>query len=79
MVIKDENLIFIVFLVIAPSLKSLNNGQNFLIISLIINLSNDHFLRENRHKMLLANFRLEKNCIFLGYIITRILIQSHLI
>ena len=43
---KDEDLIFEAFQVVPPSLKSLNNGQELLIMSLIVNLSGNHFSRE---------------------------------
>ncbi len=53
---KDEDFIFTAFEVVAPSLKSFNNGYELLIMSLILSLCKDHFLREKGYQVLLANF-----------------------
>ena len=44
MVNKDKDLVFAAFLVIGPSLKSFNNSQQLLIMSLVPSLSEEHFL-----------------------------------
>ncbi len=46
MVNKDEDLVFVAFRVVVPSLKCLNNSQELLIMSLVPSLSGDHLLRE---------------------------------
>ncbi len=46
MVSKDKDLIFVAFQVVALSLKSFNDSQELLILSLVPSLSGDHLLRE---------------------------------
>ncbi len=57
-VTKDEDLVFPVFQVVAPSFKSFNNSQKLLIVGFILSLSGDHLLREKGYWVLLDNFRL---------------------
>ncbi len=48
-------------------------------MSLVLNLCRNYFLREKGYWVLLANFELrEIRMIFVGYVIRRSLIQSHL-
>ena len=44
MVNKDKDLVFAAFQVVVPSLKSFNNSQEFLIVSLVSSLSENHLL-----------------------------------
>ena len=44
---KIKNLVFAAFQIVAPSFKSSNNNQEFLVMTLIPSLSEDHFLRKN--------------------------------
>ena len=43
---KNKDLVFAAFQVMAPSLKSLNNGQEVMIVGLIAGLSGDHFSKK---------------------------------
>ncbi len=63
MVNKDKNHIFAVFQVVAPSLKSLNDSQELLIMSLISSLNKDHLLKEKDYWISLTNFRFRRNWI----------------
>ncbi len=45
-VINDKNLVFATLQVMAPSLESLNDGWELLIVNLILNFCKDHFLRK---------------------------------
>ncbi len=78
MVSKDENLVFVVFQVVAPSLKDFNNSQEILIVSLVLSLSGDHLSREKGYWVLLANFKFRKIWIFMGHVTGRMLTQGHL-
>lgn len=46
MVSKDEVLVFTAFYIVMLSLKSLHNGQEFLIVDFITGLSRDHLSRK---------------------------------
>ncbi len=46
MVSKDEDLVFAIFQVVAPSLKGFNNSQELLIVSLVPSLNRDHLSKE---------------------------------
>ncbi len=74
---KDEDLIFVAFKVVTPSLESFNNSQKLLIESFILSLNGNHLLREKGYWVPLANFgfRIE---IFVGHMTRRILIRGHL-
>lgn len=74
---KDQKLIFTTFQVLLPNLKNLNNDQQLFIIRFVASFSEDCFLREKSHWILLTNFRLGRNWIFVGYMIGKILIRSH--
>ncbi len=76
---EDKNLIFAAFEVVAPSLKGFNNSQELLIVTLVPSLSGEHLLREKSYWVPLANFGLRRIWIFVGHVIGRMLIQSHLI
>ncbi len=56
MVSKDEDLVFAVFQVVAPSLKGFNDSQELLIVGFVPSLSGDHLLREKGYWVPLANF-----------------------
>ncbi len=77
MVSKDEDLIFAALQVVAPSLKGFNNNQELLIVSLVLSLNEDYLLREKGYWMLLTNFALKKNWIwvFICYVIGKKLIR----
>lgn len=45
MVSEDENLMFIAFHIVAPSLKGLDNSQNFTIVSYIPSLCRNYLSR----------------------------------
>ncbi len=55
---EDEDLVLVAFKVVAPSLKYFNNGQELLIVSLVLSLSRDHLSREKGYWKPLANFEL---------------------
>ncbi len=74
MVSRDEDLVFVAFQVVVPSLKSFNNSQELLIVSLISSLSGDHLLREKGYWVLLANFGFRRTWIFVGHVNGRMLI-----
>ena len=57
---KDKKLIFVTLQIVAPSFKSFNNSQKLLVMSLIINLGKDLFLKKKSYKVLLTNFRFRK-------------------
>ncbi len=58
MVSEDEDLIFVAFQVVVPSLKGFNNSQKLLIVSLILSLNGNHLSREKGYCVPLANFGL---------------------
>ncbi len=60
MVSKDNDFVFAAFQVVAPSLKSFNNGQELLIVSLVPSLSENHLLKKKGYEVPLANFRLRE-------------------
>ncbi len=49
MISKDGNLVFAAFRVVALSLKSFNNSQELLMVSLVPSLSGDYLLREKAY------------------------------
>ena len=57
MVSKDEDLVFVVFQVLALSLQNFNGSQKLLIIGFVVCLNKDHFSREKGYWILLANFK----------------------
>ncbi len=76
---KDKDLIFIILQVVAPSLKSLNNGWKFLIMSLILHLYKKYFLRKKGYWVPLANLGLKEiRMNFVVHVIVKRLIQNHL-
>ena len=77
MISKDKNLVFAAFHVMTSSLKGFNNSQQLLIVSLVLSLSGDHFLRKRSYWMPLTNFRFRKNWIqfFVGYVIRKRLVR----
>ncbi len=76
---EDKNLVFIVFQVVTPSLKSLNNSLELLIMRFVPRFCKDHFSRKKGYWLPLANFGLKEiRMIFIGYMIGKKLIQSHL-
>ena len=74
---KDKDLIIVVFQIIAPSLNDENDSQELLIISLILSLSGDHFLRKKGYWVLWTNFGFGKIwiLIFVDHLIGKKLIQ----
>ena len=60
---KNEHLIFVAFQLIALSLKDFNNSQQLLIISLVLSLNRDHFLKKKSYWILLTNFGFRRNWI----------------
>ena len=48
-VYKDEDFVFVMFQVVVPSLQSLNNGQEVLIISFAIGLSENYLSKEKSY------------------------------
>ncbi len=63
LVSKDEELVFAVLQVVAPSLQGYNDSQELLIVSLVPSLSGDHLLREKGYWVLLANFGIRRKWI----------------
>ena len=57
MMCKNKNLVFATFQVVTPSLKGLNNGQELLIVGLVVGFSRDYLLREKNNWIPLINFR----------------------
>ncbi len=57
---EDEDLMFAVFQVVAPSFKGFNDSQELLVVGFVSSLNGNHFLREKGYWVLLANFRLWK-------------------
>ncbi len=57
---KDEDLVFVAFQNVAPSLKGFNNSQELLIVSLVPSFHRDHLSREKGYWVLLANFGLRE-------------------
>lgn len=53
MIRKNKNLIFAIFQVVTPNFKSFNNSPEFLVISLIISLYQDHLHEEKSYRLLL--------------------------
>ena len=60
MVSKDGDLVFLAFQVVAPSLKNFNNSQKLLVVSFILSLSKNNFLREKSYEMQLINLGFRK-------------------
>ncbi len=59
----DEDLVFAVFQVVAPSLKDFNDSQELLIMGFVPSLSGDHLLREKDYWVPFTNFGLKRNWI----------------
>lgn len=75
---EDENFIFAIIQVVAPTLKRLNNSHKFLIIGFVASLGRNYYMREKNYKISLINFKLLKNWIFVSYMIGKKLIQNYL-
>lgn len=74
MICENKNLIFIALQIVASSLRDFNNSQKLLIVSLILSLGRDYFLRKKGYRVSLANFGLRIiKMIFVSHIIRRIL------
>ena len=54
---KNVDLVFTTFQVVAPSLKGPNNGQELLIVGLVVSFSSNYLLREKSNWVSLINFR----------------------
>lgn len=53
---KNEDLVFITFQLITPSLKGLDNSKKLFIVSFILGFNYNHLSREKSYQMLLPNF-----------------------
>lgn len=71
MISKDENLIFVVFQIVAPNLQGLNNSQKLWVFGLITSFGKDCFLKEKNYWVQLTNLRLKRNLIFLDQVSTK--------
>ncbi len=60
MVHKNKDFIFVALQVVALSLKSFNNSQKLLVISLVAGLGGDYFLKAKDYKVSLTNFGLRR-------------------
>lgn len=56
---KNKDFVFVALQIMIPSLKSLNNNQKCLILSLIPSLNKDYFSKKN-YFILLTNFKFKK-------------------
>ncbi len=80
MVSKGKDFIFAAFQVVALSLKSFNDSQEFLIVGFLPSFNGDYLLRKKDYWVLLANFGLRKIriWIFVSHMTGKILIRGHL-